>query len=433
MISAAGSSRTLLTILAIVAGVACVEGACSLRSLDYLGNGHGQGGATADSAKSDDSAPVTPSPDTPIVEDTLTENGVGDGLAAEVPGERVPDSGSVVGAGDGNDDVSVSGAGGAGGGGEVGLATGGSGSGGTGKEIGSGGGAGGTDAGTDDVPASSDGAGSGGAPASGGSGSGGSAASGGTVASGGSGAGGSTELGGSTGLGGSTVSSSPVTTTCPGAVPSGITADWCSCAQWGALNKGAAAYYNDIWGSGPGPQCIWVAGGKWGATANHPSGGGAKSYPHIAYVPGTVISAIKTYSSSFDVTVPTSGAWEAEYDILVKNSSGKQTEIMLWMNFTRGTVSPASDAGSVSNVSVGGHAWDVSYSSVGENNVVSLLRTSNTNSGTVDIKAILDWIIANKNFFDSSYTLDQVQFGFQIVTDGAPQSFVVNGFSISSS
>jgi len=229
------------------------------------------------------------------------------------------------------------------------------------------------------------------------------------------------------------VPSGPVTTTCPGAVPNGIIADWCSCAQWGSLNKGAANYYNDIWGSGAGPQCIWVAGGKWGTAANHPSGGGAKSYPHIAYSPGTVISAIKTYSSSFDVTVPTGGAWEAEYDIWVKNSSGKQTEIMLWMNFTRGTVSPASDAGSVSNVSVGGHAWDVSYSSVGGNNVVSLLRTSNTNSGTVDIKAILDWIIANKNFFDSSYTLDQVQFGFQIVTDGAPQSFVVNSFSISSS
>jgi hypothetical protein len=224
-----------------------------------------------------------------------------------------------------------------------------------------------------------------------------------------------------------------VTTTCPGAVPSGITADWCSCAQYGQLNKGDATYYNDIWGSGAGPQCIWVAGGKWGTTANHPSGGSVKSYPNISYSPGTVLSAIKTYTSSFDVTVPTSGAWEAAYDIWTKDSSGKRTEIMLWMNFTRGAVFPLSGAGNVSNVTVGGHTWDVSYGSFGGNNVVSLLRTSNTGSGTVDVKAILDWIIANKNFFDSGCTLDQVQFGFEIVTDGAPQSFVVNSFAVSSS
>ena len=50
-------------------------------------------------------------------------------------------------------------------------------------------------------------------------------------------------------------------------------------------------------------------------------------------------------------------------------------------------------------------------------------RAEHTNSGTVDIKAILDWIMASKNFFVSSYTLDQMQFGFMIVTDAAPQSF----------
>ena len=192
MISASSARRTLLPILAIVAGVACVQGACRLRSLDYLGNGHGQDGAMMDSAKRDVDAPSTPSFDTAIVEvfgqDTLAENGGGDGLAAEFPGEVEPDSVSVVGAVDGSDDVAVSGAGGAGGG-EVGLGTGGSGAGGTGTEIGSGGGMGGTDGGTVDVPAGSGGAGSGGTPASGGRGGGG-AGSGGTPASGGRGSGG---------------------------------------------------------------------------------------------------------------------------------------------------------------------------------------------------------------------------------------------------
>jgi hypothetical protein len=47
--------------------------------------------------------------------------------------------------------------------------------------------------------------------------------------------------------------------------------------------------------------------------------------------------------------------------------------------------------------------------------------------------AITNWIITNKKSFNSSWTLDQVQFGPEIVSDGAVQSFVVNSFSVSSS
>jgi hypothetical protein len=56
MTSASSAPRTLLPLLAIVAGVACVQGACSLRSLDYLGNGHGQGGAKADAWEAQEAA-----------------------------------------------------------------------------------------------------------------------------------------------------------------------------------------------------------------------------------------------------------------------------------------------------------------------------------------------------------------------------------------
>ena len=184
MISASNARRTLLPILAIVAGGACVQGACSLRSLDYLGNAHGHGGAMMDSAKRDVDAPSTPSPDTAIVDvfdqDSLEENGAEDGLAAEVPGEGDPDSDSVVGAVDGNDDVPVSGAGGAGGDGEVGLGTGGSGEGGN---LGLGGAVGAGGVGT-----------SGGSPGTG------AAAS----AGGSTGSGGRVSAGGTTGQGGTT-------------------------------------------------------------------------------------------------------------------------------------------------------------------------------------------------------------------------------------
>jgi hypothetical protein len=294
--------------------------------------------------------------------------------------------------------------------------------------IGGGFGAGGTDG-----ASTANGGATGGATASGGAtGSGGRNGTGGVTADGGaSGAGGSGT--GGTGTGG-TRATGPVTLSCPGAAPAGITPDWCSCDQWGQTTKGAATYYNDIWGSGAGGQCIWVSGSQWGVAANHPSGGGVKSYPNISYSPAKAISAINTYTSSFDLTVPSSGAWEVAYDYWVKNGS-TVIEIMLWVNYTQGKVFPASSTSNpaVSNVNVGGHTWNVYYGAYGGHDVVSLLRTTNANSGTVDIMAITNWIITNKKSFTTSWTLDQFQFGFEIVSDGAVQSFICNSFSVSSS
>lgn len=276
------------------------------------------------------------------------------------------------------------------------------------------------------------------------SGSGGGAATGGAAAGGTAGPG--SHLGGGSGLGGgssgsggaSVIGTGSVTTTCPGAVPTGVTAAWCSCEQWGQWTHGDATFYNDIWGSGPGPQCIWATEtNQFGMAAKHPATSGIKSYPNISYSPGKAISAINTYTSSFNFTVPNGGAWEVAYDIWVKNSV--RIEIMLWLNRTGGVAPIATKydgsgaVPDVTNVSVGGHTWNVYYGSNGSNDVVSLLRSANTTSGTVDIKAILDWIIKNKGSFTSSWTLDQVQLGPEISSDGGDvQSFVVNAFSVSS-
>jgi hypothetical protein len=79
MISASTAPQTLLPIFAIMAGLACVHGACSLRSLDYLKNGHKQDGAVMDSAEMDVADLSTPSLDTAIVDmlsqDTATGSG----------------------------------------------------------------------------------------------------------------------------------------------------------------------------------------------------------------------------------------------------------------------------------------------------------------------------------------------------------------------
>lgn len=288
---------------------------------------------------------------------------------------------------------------------------------------------------------------SGGTAATGGDmGTGGATSEGGSFATGGSyllggatGTGGTTASGGATGDGGTSTIGN-ITATCPGAVPAGINSTFCSCAARGPVYATSGFnVVNNVWGPGPGPQCVWgTATTLWGVTADHPQTSGVKSYPNIGISPRLTISGINTYTSSFDITVPAAGgSWEATYDIWVRSPGGGPTRanIMLWM-YTNQTA-PISSVVAPSPVTIGGHTWTVHYGRSASSDVISFVRDSNITSGTVDIKAILDWLIANNTtqfgVFTNSWTLDQVQWGFEITSDGTTQAFVNNSFSVTSS
>jgi hypothetical protein len=231
------------------------------------------------------------------------------------------------------------------------------------------------------------------------------------------------------------------TTTCPGAAPAGITPTWCSCVDEGPSHATSGfAVANNVWGSGPGPECIWATDSTlWGFATNQPNTSGVKSYPNIGVSPRLLISSMNSYTSSFDITNPpdTNGTWEAAYDMWVKTPGGGNTriEIMLW--FFVNKAGPISSIVGPGTPTVGGHTWVVHYGSNGSNATISFVRTSNTTSATVDILAILKWLIANNTTqygqFTSAWTLDQVQWGWEISSDGGEtQEFVNNCFSVSS-
>jgi hypothetical protein len=168
--------------------------------------------------------------------------------------------------------------------------------------------------------------------------------------------------------------------------------------------------------------------------ADHPDTSGVKSYPN-SELPNirTRISGLNTLTSSFDVTVPTAGSYTTTYDIW----SGRSYEIMIWMN-KQGPIGPRADQYDsngnpiprVSNVSVGGHTWDAYYNGGSRGrNVISLVRTANTNSGTVDILACLQWIRSQGWIGDIS--VEKVQFGFEITASPGGMSFTTNSYDVS--
>jgi hypothetical protein len=199
---------------------------------------------------------------------------------------------------------------------------------------------------------------------------------------------------------------------------------WWSSDRWGTWSSNGYTLYNNIWGSGFGPQTIWAnSATNWGVWANHPNTGGIKSYPNSTRWSGRRISALGTLSSSFNVSVPTSGvAFTSVYDVW---SSDNRHEIMLWMN----KYGPVGPLGSFqTTASVGGHSWNVYRGSNGSNQVYSFIRTSNTSSGTVDIKAICNWIRSRGWFGD--VTIGNVQFGYEITSSSGGRDFITNNLTI---
>jgi hypothetical protein len=215
-----------------------------------------------------------------------------------------------------------------------------------------------------------------------------------------------------------------------GAATAGLTATpadaavWSSSDRWGTWSSGGYTLYNNIWGSGTGPQTIWAnSATNWGVWANHPNTGGIKAYPNSTRYIGRRVSALGSVSSSFNVTVPTSGvAFTSAYDIW---SADHAHEIMLWMN----KYGPVGPLGSLqTTASVGGHTWQIYRGSNGANQVYSFIRTGNTNSGTVDVRAICQWIRDRGWFGD--VTIGDVQFGYEITSSSGGKDFVTNSLTI---
>jgi hypothetical protein len=207
---------------------------------------------------------------------------------------------------------------------------------------------------------------------------------------------------------------------------------WNSCDQWGNTSLGGYTLYNNIWGGGAGSQCIWAnSGTNWGVWANHPNTGGIKSYPNSKKVINKSITSLGSLNSNYNVTVPSSGAYNTSYDVW---DTDHDYEIMLWVNYN-GAVGALGDY--QGNVTLGGHNWNVYkgrvYRSDGTyREVFSFLRTADSTSGSVQILPVLKWLKDTKGWMGNE-TIGDVQFGFEITSSSGGLNFQTNNLTVSSS
>ncbi|WSP69255.1 hypothetical protein OG324_06675 [Streptomyces sp. NBC_01236] len=192
---------------------------------------------------------------------------------------------------------------------------------------------------------------------------------------------------------------------------------WNTCDQWGTTNLNGYTLYNNIWGASAGSQCTLANSGTgWGVWADHPETSGIKSYPNSTKSINKSIDSLAWLTSDYDVSVPSSGAYNTAYDIW---DTDHDYEIMLWVNHN-GAVGPLGSY--QGNARVGGHNWNVFKGTNGSNEVFSFLRTTGSTSGTVDVNAVLHWIAHTKGWMSGSETICDVQFGYGISSSPGGQT-----------
>ncbi|WP_330307648.1 MULTISPECIES: GH12 family glycosyl hydrolase domain-containing protein [unclassified Streptomyces] len=203
---------------------------------------------------------------------------------------------------------------------------------------------------------------------------------------------------------------------------------WSSCDQWGNTTLNGYTLYNNIWGSGAGSQCIWAnSGTNWGVWANHPVTSGIKSYPNSKKVVGKTIASLSSLTSTYNVTVPSTGDYNTSYDIW---DTDYDYETMLWVNYNGNVGALGTSQGTLT---LNGNTWTVYKGNNGSNDVFSFLRSSDSTSGTINILPILKWIANTKGWMSSSETIGDVQFGFEITSSSGGLDFTTNNLTVSSS
>jgi len=199
---------------------------------------------------------------------------------------------------------------------------------------------------------------------------------------------------------------------------------WSSSAQYGSWSNGGYTLNNNVWGQGAGPQTIWANSySNWGVSSDQPNTSGVKSYPEVIKTFNAPVSSFSSITSSFNDSMPSAGNFESAYDIWADNNAD---EIMLW-TYTQ-NVGPLGSY--QATATVGGSSWNIYRGSNGSNAVFSFVRNGNETSGSVDIKAVFNWLSGAG--WLSNATLNSVDFGWEISsTNNTTENFQVNSYSVS--
>jgi hypothetical protein len=192
---------------------------------------------------------------------------------------------------------------------------------------------------------------------------------------------------------------------------------------------------NNVWNDGEaGPQSIYAcAWNNWYIISDQPGSGtddSVKSYPATKKIVDIPLSSMNTVSSSWSVATPSAGGqitpnskqWNAAYDLWLDNYS---TEVMIWTNWTANWQYWYGEYDGV-DVTIDGVAYHAYYDG---DEVMWFVRANVANSGSVNLKAILQWAIS-QGWLQSNQRINQIEYGFEVMYTGTPTRFDLLNYSL---
>jgi hypothetical protein len=217
-------------------------------------------------------------------------------------------------------------------------------------------------------------------------------------------------------------------------------------SQYGTTTiENAYVVQNNAWNwNGPGGQAITVSSTGFTITTqtgSTPTNGAPLGYPsvYLGWHYGTgspnsplpmQLGQIHSATSSISYTYPSSGVYDASYDIWMNptpiTNGVNQQEVMIWFNHN-GPVQPVGSVVS-SNTSIDGKSFTVWEGGNGQNNVVSYVANTPMSSwNNFDVTNFLDTTETYEPSVNSSWYLTSIQAGFEPWSGSVGAS--VNSFS----
>jgi len=181
----------------------------------------------------------------------------------------------------------------------------------------------------------------------------------------------------------------------------------------------------------------WSFSANAGAAADQ---GAVQAYPDVQSIftlPTNTYPPLSGYSSitsTFSSTNPpdSQGNWEEAYDIWL---GGYSNDIMIWVNTSdeRGASSSYGGATIDGQATIDGISYTLIHFGGGAQPERMLVMNTPENSGTVNIKDVLDYLIIAGDV-PSTVGVAQINFGWEIChTDGATLNYALNSYGLSAS
>jgi hypothetical protein len=184
-----------------------------------------------------------------------------------------------------------------------------------------------------------------------------------------------------------------------------------------------------------GAQSLWaVSSSNWGVVSNQPRGNTAVlAYPDVQDIMTRAddtpapLRPFKMILSSFNQSMPSSGDFEAAFDIWLNNWN---TEVMIWTD-NHGQRPAGSPVATLSLYGQKWTLWKGSGKSGGyPSGPFSFVLHGNETRGVAHILVTLDYLVSHR-YIPSSSAIDDVEYGWEICsTNGKAASFLMKSFAV---